>query len=40
MYRAGYMNDPSNRARGFMIGFLVAAALMLGSVVGAVMKLL
>ena len=40
MYRAGYMNDPSNRARGFMIGFLVAAALMLGGVVGAVMKLI
>lgn len=40
MYRSAYMKDPSNRSLSFTIGFLATAALMLGSVVGAVRELI
>ena len=40
MYRSVYMKDPSNRTLSFTIGFLATAALMLGSVVGAVRELI
>ena len=40
MYRAAYMRDPSGRARGFMTCFVATAALMAGSLIGAVLKLI
>ncbi len=40
VYRAAYMKDPSGRGAGFSIGFLATVAMVLGGLVGAVMKLL
>jgi glutathione S-transferase len=40
VYRAAYMKDPSGRTIGFTTGFLAMAALVLGGLVGAVMKLM
>jgi uncharacterized membrane protein YecN with MAPEG domain len=40
MYRAAYMKDPSGRTPGFMTGFLAIAALMAGSLIGAVLQLI
>ena len=40
IYAASYMKDPSTRTLGFSTGFLAAAVLMLGVVIGAAMKLM
>ena len=40
IYQAAYMKDPAGRGAGFIIGFLATAAMLLGGLVGAVMKLI
>jgi glutathione S-transferase len=40
MYRAAYMGKPSSRAIGFTTGFLAMTVLLLGALVGAVLKLI
>ena len=39
MYRAGYVSDPSKRHNGFMVGVIATVILLLGGLVGAVLKL-
>lgn len=39
VYRSAYMKDPSGRSAGFGIGAAVNAILLLGGLVGAVLKL-
>ena len=40
VYRAAYMQDPSNRGTGFTIGIAASAVLLLGSLISAVMNLI
>lgn len=40
VYRAGYLQDPSKRGKGFMISMAATAILLLGGLIGAVMNLL
>ncbi len=40
VYYLGYLKDPKDRGRGFGIGFVTNAVLMIGSLVGAIMKML
>ncbi len=40
IYRSAYLGDPSKRSAGFSIGMLAMLALLVGSIVGAGMKLL
>ena len=40
VYRAGYLQDPSQRGKGFMTGMAATAILLLGGLIGAVMNLL
>lgn len=39
IYKTGYMADPAKRSTGFMIQALACLVLILGGLVGAVMKL-
>ncbi len=38
-YRASYINDPSSRAKGFVIGFFATVVLLFGGLIGAVLAL-
>ena len=40
IYRGAYLNDPSSRSAGFGLGALALVVLMLGGLVGAVMKMM
>ncbi len=40
VYYLGYLKDPKDRGRGFGIGFVTTAVLMIGGLVGAVMQML
>jgi glutathione S-transferase len=40
IYQAAYMKEPAGRGPGFIIGFLAMAAMLLGGLIGAVMKLI
>ena len=40
IYKSAYLKDPSSRSLGFGLGALSLAVLMLGGLIGAVMKLL
>lgn len=40
VYRAGYLQDPSQRGKGFIIGMAASSILLLGGLIGAVMILL
>ena len=40
VYRAAYMQDPSNRGTGFTIGIAASGVLLLGSLISAVMNLI
>ena len=40
VYRAAYLQDPSNRGTGFTIGIAASAVLLLGGLIGAVMELI
>lgn len=40
LYMTGYMSDPSKRSTGYLIQALTCIVLMLGAVVGAVMRLI
>jgi len=40
IYQAAYMKEPAGRSPGFAIGFLATAAMLLGGLIGAVMKLI
>ena len=40
MSRAAYMGKPSSRAIGFTTGFLAMTVLLLGALVGAILKLI
>ncbi len=40
VYYLGYLKDPKDRGRGFGIGFATIAVLIVGGLVGAVMKML
>ncbi len=40
VYYLGYLKDPKDRGRGFGIGFVTIAVLMVGGLAGAVMKML
>ena len=37
VYYLGYLKDPKDRGRGFGIGFVMTAVLLVGSIAGAVM---
>ena len=39
LYRNAYMTDPAKRSPGFGIGFMATAALLIGGLVGAVLRL-
>ena len=39
IYMTGYMADPAKRSRGFMIQAIACMVLLLGAIVGAVMRL-
>ena len=39
MYRAAYVSDPGKRSTGFMVGAVPTMILLLGGLVGAVVKL-
>ena len=40
VYYLGYLKDPKDRGRGFGIGFAAITVLLIGSIAGAVMKML
>jgi glutathione S-transferase len=40
VYYLGYLKDPKDRGRGFGIGFVTIAVLMVGGIAGAVMKMM
>jgi glutathione S-transferase len=40
IYRGAYLNDPSSRTLGFGLGALSLVVLMLGGLIGAVMKMM
>ena len=40
IFRSAYLADPSSRATGFIIGYLSTVALVLGSLGGAIWKLI
>ena len=40
IYRGAYLNDPSSRSTGFSLGALALVVLMLGGLIGAVMKMM
>lgn len=40
VYQSGYMQDPKKRGTGFAIGGFAVMALMLGGLIGAVLRLL
>ncbi len=40
IYRGSYLNDPSTRSLGFGLGALALGVLMLGGLIGAVMKMI
>jgi glutathione S-transferase len=40
VYRGAYMKDPDTRSAGFGIGALATVILMLGGLVGAIMRLI
>ena len=40
IYRGAYLNDPSSRSTGFGLGALALIVLMLGGLIGAVMKMM
>ncbi|HBZ70659.1 MAG TPA: MAPEG family protein [Deltaproteobacteria bacterium] len=39
LYTRGYVEDPEKRGRGFMIGFVATAVLLLGALVGALWRI-
>ncbi len=39
VYYLGYLKDPKDRGRGFGIGFVTITVLLVGGLVGAVMKM-
>lgn len=40
LYRSAYLADPSSRTVGFSVGFLAMMIMLVGSIIGAGMKLL
>ncbi|NNE60486.1 MAG: MAPEG family protein [Woeseia sp.] len=40
VYQGGYMSDPKKRGPGFIAGWFATVALVLGGLVGAIMRLL
>jgi len=40
VYRAGYTQDPSKRGKGFTIGMAASSILLVGGLIGAVLKLI
>ena len=38
IYRGGYLKDPASRGTGFGISFIATAVLLLGGLIGAVLK--
>jgi len=40
IYRASYMKDPATRSNGFSIGVMATFVMLLGGLVGAVLKLI
>ncbi len=39
LYRTSYLADPSSRTLGFMVGWLAMMAMLVGSIIGAAMRL-
>jgi glutathione S-transferase len=40
LYARGYVEDPEQRGRGFMIGFVSTAVLLAGALIGALWRIL
>src|SRR5262249_59298236 len=40
IYASGYMRDPEKRGLGFVIGFLANAAMVLGSLIAAILQVM
>ncbi len=39
IYRGGYLSDPNSRSKGFGMGALLLAVLVLGSIIGAAVRM-